>query len=154
MTHLGGAPQPMTPHADATDPEADCFDVAVLVEHELTGTAARRIVDMYQMKSEPLRYHVVRPLGDGANQDTNARAEAEQLVQKSLERLEALRARTSGTVSEQGAIEALAGTIDATHSQEVVVVTRRHRLDALLHRDWASQARSHFQLPVVHLVDR
>ncbi|WP_406054446.1 hypothetical protein [Kribbella sp. NBC_00889] len=154
MTHPREAAQGLTPFADATGRDADCFDVAVLVEHELTGTAARRIVDMYQMKSEPPRYHVVRPLGEGADRNTEVRAEAEQLVQKSLERLESLRARTSGTVSEQGAIDALSSIIDATHSQEVVVVTRRHRLDALLHRDWASQVRAHFELPIVHLVDR
>lgn len=148
MTQFGGASQP---HADATDPGADCFDVAVLVEHELTGATARRIVDMYQMKREPLRYHVVRPLGAGPTED--AWEQAKLLLQKSLERLEAMRARTSGTLSEHGPIEALSGVIDATHSQEVVVVTRRHRLDALLHRDWASQARSRFQLPLVRLVD-
>lgn len=127
---------------------AGWFDVAVLVEHELTGTSARRLVDMYQMKSTPLRYNLVRP------RNAMGREEADSLIHKSLERLDALGANANGTVSDQRPLDALSGLVAATGSQEVVVVTRRHRLASLLHRDLASQARSRVSLPLVHLVDR
>lgn len=139
---------------DASERADSWFDVTVLVENELTGTSARRMTELYQMKSKPLRYHLVRPLGANAAERTGLRQEAERLLQQSVERLEALQARAVGLVSDQEPIDALLGLATATHSQEVVVVTGRHRLATLLHRDLASQVRSLVDLPLVHLVER
>lgn len=138
----------------ASGPAEGWFDVAVLVENELTGTSARRMTELYQMKSTPCRYHLVRSLGDISARTYSTRHEAEHLMQKSVERLEALQASVSGLVAEQEPIDALLAAIGNTHSQEVVVVTGRHRLATLLHRDLASQVRSRVELPMVHLVER
>ncbi|MEU4293155.1 hypothetical protein AB0E63_33450 [Kribbella sp. NPDC026596] len=138
----------------AFGPADGWFDVAVLVENELTGTSARRMTDLYQMKSTPCRYHLVRPLGDVSARTDGARQEAERLMQKSVERMEALQASVSGVVAEQEPIDALLDAITTTHSQEIVVVTRRHRLATLLQRDLASTIRSRVDLPMVHLVER
>jgi hypothetical protein len=149
MSRLDGASQQQTASGDVQHANggAGWFDVAVLIEHELTGTAARRMVDMYQMKSTPLRYNLVRPL------NASPRAKADQLLNKSVERMEALGARVTGMVSEQPPVDALSGLVQATRSQEVVVVTHRHRLASLLRRDLASQARARVALPLVHLVN-
>jgi hypothetical protein len=130
------------------------FDVAVLVENELTGTSARRMTELYQMKSTPLRYHLVRPVGKASARSADLRQEAERLMQKSVERLEALQVPVTGVVSDHEPIGALLDVVTATRSQEVVVVTGQHRLATLLHRDLASQVHSLVDLPVVHLVER
>lgn len=139
---------------DTPEPAHGWFDVTVLIENELTGTSARRMTELYQMKSTPLRYHLVRPIGDSSAKPSGFRQEAERLLQQSVERLEALQAPATGVVSDQDPIEALLGVATATRSQEVVVVTGRHRLATLLHRDLASQVRSLVDLPLVHLVER
>ena len=148
-----GAVLPETANtADAVDDGS--FDIAVLLEHELTGTSARRMTELYQMKSTPCRYHLVRPLGDGSAHSDGARQEAERLVRKSVERMEALQASASGVVADHEPIEALLDAVTTTHSQEIVVVTKPHRLATLLHRDLASKVRSQVDLPMVHLVER
>lgn len=136
------------------DPSDDSFDVAVLLENELTGTSARRMTELYQMKSIPCRYHLVRPLGDISARTVAARQEAERLVRKSVERMEALQASASGIVVDDEPIEALLDAVTTTDSQEIVVVTRPHRLATLFHRDLASRIRPRVDLPMVHLVER
>ncbi|MER7243212.1 hypothetical protein [Kribbella sp. NPDC000426] len=136
------------------DETAGWFDVAVLVENELSGTSARRMIELYQMKNTPLRYHIVRPLGDASTRADGSREEAERLMQKSVERMEALQAPVTGAVSDQQPVDALLELIARTRSEEVVVVTGQHRLATFLHRDLASQVRSRVDLPFVHLVDR
>lgn len=134
------------------DEARDWFDVAVLIENELTGSSARRMTELYQIKNSSLRYHLVRPLGDTSARES--REEAERLMQKSVQRMEALQAPVTGMVSDQESTDALLDVVTATRSQEVVVVTGRHRLATLLHRDLASRVRSQVDLPVVHLVER
>lgn len=155
MTRLDeAAGNPMASEETDYDPERTdgWFDVAVLVENELSGASARRMTELYQMKSTPLRYHLVRPVGD-TSRSTGSRADAERLMQRSIERLEALQVPVTGTVSEQEPITALLDVITATQSQEVVVVTGRRRLATLFHRDLASQIRPRVDLPLVHLVE-
>ncbi|TCC26883.1 hypothetical protein [Kribbella speibonae] len=145
----------MLQEADGAFGPADgWFDVAVLVENELTGTSARRMTELYQMKNTPCRYHLVRPLGEASARTDGTRQEAERLMQKSIERMEALQASVSGVVADQEPVDALLDAITTTRSQEVVVVTRRHRLATLLHRDLASTIRSRVDLPMLHLVER
>ncbi len=109
---------------------------------------------MYQMNSTPIRYHLMRTLGDTTARADGSREEAGRLMQKSVDRMEALQMPVTGSVSEQESVGALLEVIARTHSQEVVLVTRRHRLAPLLHRDVASQVRSRVELPLVHLVEQ
>lgn len=139
---------------DAVHEANGWFDVAVLVENEVSGTSARRMTEFYQMRSAPVRYHLVRPLSDGSARAVGFRQEAERLMDKSVERMEALQTVVTGAVSDQDPISALVELVTTTHSQEVVVVTGRHRLATLLHRDLASEVRSHLDLPLTHLVER
>ncbi len=134
--------------SEMTDDQDGRFDVAVLVEREVTGTAARRMVELFQMKTMPLRYNLVR------SRLAAPEIEAEQSMQKSLERLEALGADVTGTVTNQAPVDALSELVQSTRSEEAVVVTDRHRVAEMLHRDLASQARSQLDLPLFHLVNR
>ncbi|MFI7068398.1 hypothetical protein ACIBL3_45945 [Kribbella sp. NPDC050124] len=133
---------------DAPDPAAGWLDIAVLVEHELSAMSAQRLLDMYPMRKATLRYNLVRAATDGQAEAANA------MIGESLDRLDALGAHGTGTVSEQTAVDALRQVIEETQSEEVVVVSRRHRLNSLLRRDLASQARARIDLPMVHLVER
>ena len=88
------------------------------------------------------------------NASDGNRQEAERLMQKSVERMEALQTLVTGVVSDQEPIGALLEVVNTTQSREVVVVTGRHRLATLLHRDLASQVRSLVDLPITHLAER
>ena len=57
---------------DAAHDANGWFDVAVLVENEVSGTSARRMTEFYQMKSTPVRYHLVRPLSDASARAANS----------------------------------------------------------------------------------
>jgi len=138
--------------AQAPDRTGPWFDVAVLVESELTGTSARRMTELYQMKSTPLRYHLVRPLGDASTRTDDLHQQAERLMLKSVERMEALQVPVTGVVTDQEPVDAVLELVATMQCQEVVVVTGRHRLATILHRDLASQVRSRVDLPLVHLV--
>ncbi len=152
----------MTPHGNTSRPDpasasfdpltAHWFDVVVLIERELTGRAARRMVELYNMKSTPLRYHLVRPVDQGKSEASPEEAKA--LLEKSLERLYALGATATGRISDLEAVDALTKVAETTQSQEVVVVTGRHRLASFLHRDLASKARERISLPLVHLAEQ
>jgi hypothetical protein len=138
--------------AQVPDRTGAWFDVAVLVESELTGTSARRMTELYQMKSTPLRYHLVRPLGDASTRTDDLHQQAERLMLKSVERMEALQVPVTGVVTDQEPVDAVLELVATMQCQEVVVVTGRHRLATILHRDLASQVRSRVDLPLVHLV--
>lgn len=151
MTDLSGAPQPENIDAekDAWVDGGDWFDVAVLVEDELSNDAAQRVVSLYQIKSQTVRYHVVRPLETAEDTET----QAQRMLQQSVERLEDLGGQADGTTSPKPAVDALSDVVAATQSHEAVVVTHRHWLASLLRRDWASQIRASLQLPVIRIVD-
>ncbi|GAA1567856.1 MULTISPECIES: hypothetical protein [Kribbella] len=157
MPRLDKSPHPGEAFQEAdntTGGTGDWFDVAVLVENELSSSSARRMTELYQIKNTSLRYHLVRPLGDPSARTHGLREDAERLMQKSVERMEALQAPVTGVVSEQEPVGALLEVVATTRSQEVVIVTRRHRLATLLHRDLASQVRARVTIPLIHLIER
>jgi hypothetical protein len=127
------------------------FDIAVLVEQEMTDDSARRLVQMYQSRNVPVRFSLVRSLRRSAAQSRAAGEQAELLMQKTVQQLRSLGAKATGVVVNQPPADAVAGLITTTRSHEVVVVARRRALDVLLRQDLVSQVRSRVRLPVSHL---
>ena len=114
------------------------YDVAVLVEDELSAAGAARVVSLNQLKTEPVMHHLL-----GSTQDQ---------VERGIERLEDLGQQADGSISDQPAIDALVGLVEVTGSQEVMILARRHVLAQLMHRDWPSEARQRLDVPVIHLI--
>jgi hypothetical protein len=49
---------------------------------------------------------------------------------------------------------ALESIVSERGSDEVVIMTRTHVVSQFLHTDWASSARRHLEVPVLHLLER
>lgn len=71
------------------------------------------MTELYPLKSTPLRYHLVRPLGRTSSSVGKDRPEAERQLRNSVERMEALQATVTGVVSDQDPMEALSDVVTA-----------------------------------------
>jgi len=80
-----------------------------------------------------------------------ARATAAQRLDDTLARLHEAGATATGQVTSDDPLPALAAEISASQAREVVVVTYPHLVEDTLHTDWASRARAHLHVPVLHL---
>jgi len=86
---------------------------------------------------------------DGHVEETRAQAQAD--AEASATRLRALDVQATGEVVDGGdPIAALAEAVQEG-ADEVVVVTSPHAVEDTLHRDWASVAREHLGVPVLHV---
>ncbi|MCL3862228.1 hypothetical protein [Actinotalea sp. K2] len=80
-----------------------------------------------------------------------ARATAEEQLEWSLAAFAAAGATADGAVVADDPLPALRAAL-ATHDvHEVIVVTLPHALEDTFHTDWASRAREHLRVPVLHL---
>ena len=57
-----------------------------------------------------------------------------------------------GSVTGSNPVPAAVEAVRADDSDEVIVVTPPHLVEAGLHRDWASRLRDELALPVLHVV--
>ena len=80
-----------------------------------------------------------------------ARQDADEALQLSLERLTAAGAQAEGHVIADNPLPALTQAVNNLRADELVVVTRPHAVEDTFHADWASQAREELGLPVLHL---
>ena len=69
----------------------------------------------------------------------------------SLRGLHAAGVDADGTVVADDPIAALTAEVARGGVREIVVVTYPHAVEDTFHRDWASQARDRFEVPVLHL---
>ena len=166
------------------DAPAGHYDVVLLVEESLDAADARQVRSLHVGVEELVRYHVVLPVEDAAarveaaigtlsSADTLAppaapRAEVDTaaIEEGSREHAEASLAATRAAIegaggtlgsarsSDDDPVEALGAVIEEVGAREAIIVTRPHLVAELFHVDWASQARRHLGLPVLHLVGR
>ena len=159
------------------------YDVVLLVEQALSAADARQVRSLHEGIEEPVRYHVVLPVEDaalrveaalGTMSTGDALAPAAAPVadldldgareQAHLQALDTLAASTAAlqqagaTVGTRRAVDAepvdaLAAVIEEVDGQEAIVLTRPHLVKEFFHVDWASQARRHLGIPVLHLVE-
>lgn len=160
------------------------YDVVLLVEQALSAADARQVRSLHEGIEDPVRYHVVLPVEDAALRieaalgsmstgevlsppaapmagvDLEAvreqsRRQAADVLASSAARLEQAGA-VVGTrrAVDEGPVDALAAVIEEVDGQEAIVLTRPHLVAEFFHVDWASQARRHLGIPVLHLVER
>jgi hypothetical protein len=157
------------------------YNVVLLLEDELSPDGAQRVAALNQLKTEPVMYHLLEPADDATNgtpttpattgahtsgqsgprpvaveddsRDPHDRGDAGERLQRSVQRLADLGQRAAGSISKEPAIDALVDLVGATESQEVMILTGRHIVARVLHRDWPSQARQRLDIPVLHLVE-
>jgi len=81
-----------------------------------------------------------------------AEHDAMHAVNASLDALRAAGVNARGSVTGSDPVPAAGEAVRLDSSDEVIVVTPPHPVEAALHRDWASRLREGLRLPVLHIV--
>lgn len=150
------------------------FSILLLSETTLADHDARRIADLHG--TEDVEVHLLVPadaehnrliealdevalghLRDALDDDNPTPEEAEQdamhAVNASLDKLHAVGlTATRGSVTGSDPVPAAIEAVRQDGSDEVIVVTPPHPVEAGLHRDWASRLRDELDLPVLHMI--
>ena len=166
-----------------TGPADGHYDVVLLVEQALGGADARQVRSLHEGVPEPVRYHVVLPVEDAATRveaalgsmatgevlappaTPLADVDLDELRRQSRDAAADVLAATTAALEAAGAVvgtrravdddpvHALSAVIEEVEGREAIVLTRPHLVADLLHLDWASRARRHLGIPVLHLVE-
>lgn len=83
-----------------------------------------------------------------------ARATSERELANAVEVLRATGAPTTGELVNGDPVDALAAKIKQVDGREAIVMTEEHFVAELLRLDWASKARRHLDVPVLHLLEQ
>jgi len=75
-------------------------------------------------------------------------------LSRTLEHLRSLGLDADGELVPDYPLAALESIVSDRSSDEVVIMTRTHVVSQFLHTDWASSARRHLDVPVLHLLER
>jgi hypothetical protein len=148
------------------------YTILLLTETTLAEHDARRIAELHG--TDEVTVHLLAPaeaehnrliealdeialgrLGDAFDDDATpqqAEQEAMHTVNASLVLLKAAGLDAQGSVTGSDPVPAAVEAARADSSDEVIVVTPPHLLEAGLHRDWASRLRDELALPVLHVV--
>lgn len=154
------------------------YDVALLIERQLTALDADQIVALHEGLDEPVTYHILLPVESstavlssslsalGAGQfmpptEPDVLAEVQREIKTAGQsELEAsavlLRARTKNVteqLTEDDPIIALAELVQKTSSAEAIILTESHIVSEFLHLDWTSRARRKLDVPTLHLLE-
>ena len=150
------------------------YTILLLTETTLTEHDARRVAELHG--TDEVTVHLLAPadaehnrliealdeialgrLGDAFDDDDDAtpqqaEQEAMHTVNASLDLLKAAGLDAQGSVTGSDPVPAAVEAARADSSDEIIVVTPPHLVEAGLHRDWASRLRDELALPVLHVV--
>ena len=149
------------------------YTILLLTETTLAEHDARRIAELHG--TEEVTVHLLAPadaehnrliealdeialgrIGEAFDDDDatpqQAELDAMHVVNASLDLLKAAGLEAQGSVTGSDPVPAAVEAVRADFSDEVIVVTPPHLVEAGLHRDWASRLRDELALPVLHIV--
>lgn len=150
------------------------YTILLLTETTLAEHDARRIAELHG--TDEVTVHLLAPadaehnrliealdeialgrLGDAFDDDDDATPQQAELdamhaVNASLDLLKAAGLEAQGSVTGSDPVPAAIEAARADSSDEIIVVTPPHLVEAGLHRDWASRLRDELALPVLHVV--
>ena len=149
------------------------YTILLLTESALTEHDARRVAELHG--TDDVAVHLLVPadaehnrliealdeialgrLRDALDDDEPTPQQAEQDamhdVNASLDLLTGLGLEAHGSVTGSDPVPAAVEAATADGSDEVIVVTPPHLVEAGLRRDWASRLRDELRLPVLHVV--
>ena len=154
------------------------YDVALLIERQLTELDADQIVALHEGLDEAVAYHILLPVESstavlssslsalGAGQfmpptEPDVLAEVQREIRTAGQaELEAsgglLRTRAkdvSEKLTQDDPIIALIELVKKTSSAEVIILTEPHIVSEFLHLDWTSRARRKLDVPTLHLLE-
>ncbi len=158
------------------------YDVAILLEHELTEADAAQVHGLHDEIADQVVYHVLVPLEDAAARieaamgslatgealaspamalndvdleavRTECEERSKEALTNSCAHLRARGATAQGQVVAGSVIDALAEKVKEVDARETIVVTSPHVVAEFFHVDWTSQARRKLGVPVLHLLE-
>jgi hypothetical protein len=154
------------------------YDVALLIERQLTDLDADQVVALHEGLDDTVRYHLLLPIDTSASMlassmsalgagqiMTISDAEVVADVQEELSaagraELEASAAlltdrgqQVTATLTEDDPIEALSELVSGTASAEAIILTEPHVVREFLHVDWTSRAKRKLDVPTLHLLE-
>lgn len=149
--------------------------ILVLTEDTLTQTDVEHLLGMHPDESlefrllvpadteQPLLATVLDNLGlgdlaaamhritSGEPNPEEAKTTAQTRLERSQAQFAAAGVTVTGEVVSDDPIPALTTAMQTHSVREIFVVTYPHMVEDTLHTDWASRARDHFKIPVLHL---
>jgi len=129
-----------------------CEDAAAQVESSLASLAGTKL---YGMAAERYAAGSAQELAAAQRQTQQSiDSQARGSLDRSIERLEALRCQASGEITHDRPTDALIEQVKRVSAQEVIVLTRPHVIAEFFHVDWSAQARRHLGIPVIHLLEQ
>ena len=154
------------------------YDVALLIERQLTDLDADQVVALHEGLDDTVRYHLLLPVDTSASMlassmsalgggqiVTIADADVIADVQRELssagqaeldasaELLTARGQRVTTALTEDDPIEALTELVAKTSSSEAIILTESHVVREFLHVDWTSRAKRKLDVPTLHLLE-
>lgn len=149
------------------------YTILLLAETTLTEHDARRVAELHG--TDEVAVHLLVPaeaehnrliealdeialgrLRDALDEDQSTPAGAEQdamhAVNTSLTLLSDAGLDARGSVTGSDPVPAAVEASRQDQSDEIIVVTPPHVVEAGLHRDWASRLRDELRLPILHVV--
>jgi hypothetical protein len=154
------------------------YDVALLIERQLTDLDADQLLSLHEGLDETVRYHLLLPvdtssallassmsaLGGGqivsiGDADVIADVQDEMTTSGQAE-LDASAALLTGRgqqvtakLTEDDPVEALSALVESTHAAEAIILTEPHIVREFLHLDWTSRAKRALDVPTLHLLE-
>lgn len=121
-----------------------CENAAARVETALGALAASEV-----LAAPPILSHNV----DVERAQDQIDGHAENDVTISVAALRKIGCEATGEFSADDPIETLDRVVGEQQAAEVIVMTRQHVVQELLHVDWASKARRRLGVPILHLIE-
>jgi hypothetical protein len=154
------------------------YDVALLIERQLTDLDADQVVALHEGLDDSVRYHLLLPVDTSASMlassmsalgggqiITIADADVIADVQNELSTagkaeldasaalLTARGQQVTATLTEDDPITALSELVSKTSSSEAIILTEPHIVREFLHIDWTSRAKRKLEVPTLHLLE-
>ena len=154
------------------------YDVALLIERQLTGLDADQVVALHEGLDDTVRYHLLLPIDTSASMlassmsalgggqivtiaDADVIADVQhELSSAGQAELDASAAlltargqQVTSALTEDDPIAALAELVARTSSSEAIILTETHVVREFLHLDWTSRAKRKLDVPTLHLLE-
>jgi hypothetical protein len=154
------------------------YDVALLIERQLTDLDADQVVALHEGLDDTVRYHLLLPVDSSATilassmsalgggqivtiadadviadvqHELSSAGQAELDASASL--LTARGQQVTTALTEDDPIDALAVLVARTSSSEAIILTESHVVREFLHLDWTSRAKRKLDVPTLHLLE-
>jgi len=155
------------------------YDVALLIERQLTDLDADQVVALHEgLDDDTVVYHLLLPvdtsasmlassmsaLGGGqmmtiadADMISDVQNELSTAGQAELDASAALLTtrgqQVTSSLTEDDPITALGDLLAETSSSEAIILTESHIVREFLHVDWTSRAKRKLDVPILHLLE-